>query len=157
MKRSLFALMLLLTVSAIASAQTGLEINEIFNGKYAGDPKVTQTMISGTNKFLKAHDLTVFATFKGPASKYAPIIEPMILADGAKSVGRNIRYKEGKLHYVFFMLKPIMENGAKINRFLYYLNNQPQKGNNMMVVYFEGDISQNEANALIQTMAKNVK
>ena len=49
MKRSIIAFMLLLTVSAMASAQTGLEINQIFNGKYAGDPKVTETMISGSS------------------------------------------------------------------------------------------------------------
>ena len=157
MKRSIIAFMLLLTVSAMASAQTGLEINQIFNGKYAGDPKVTETMISGSHQFLRHHVLNVFSTFKGPAVKYALIIEPLVLADGAKSIGRNIRYKEGKLHYAFFMLRPLTENGEKINRFLYYLNNLPQKGNNMMVLYLEGTISQNEANSLIQSMAKNVK
>lgn len=157
MKRSFIAFMLVLTLSAMASAQTGLEIGQIFNGRYAGDPTVTETMMSGNHQFLRRHDLNVFATFKGPSSKYASIIEPMVLADGAKSVGRNIRYKEGKLHYAFFMLRPITEGGEKVNRFLYYLNNAPQKGSNMMVVYFEGPISQSEASSLIQSMAKNVK
>lgn len=157
MKRSLITFMLMLTVTAMAFAQQDLEINKIFNGKYAGDPKVTETMISGNHRFLKSQKLETFYTFKGPADRYVPIVEPLVLADGAKSVGRNIRYKEGKLHYAFFMLRPITEGGKKINRYLYYLNNEPQKGSNIMVLYFEGSMNQSEANTLIQTLAKNVK
>lgn len=157
MKRSLITFMLMITVTAMAFAQQNLEINKIFNGKYAGDPKVTETMISGSHHFLKSHKLETFSTFKGPATKYAATVEPLVLADGSKSLGRNIRYKDGKLHYAFFMLRPVTEAGKKINRYLYYLNNEPQKGSNLMVLYLEGPLNQNEANTLIQTMAKNVK
>lgn len=157
MKRSLITFMLMLTVTAMAFAQQNLEINKIFNGKYAGDPKVTETMISGSHQFLKSHKLETISTFKGPAAKYASTVEPLVLADGAKSVGRNIRYKEGKLHYAFFMLRPVTEDGKKINRYLYYLNNEPLKEGNIMVLYLEGTLNQNEANSLIQTIAKITK
>lgn len=157
MKRSFIAFMLLLTLSAVASAQTGLNINRIFGGKYATDPRVTETLISGKHRFLRDHDLTMFATFKGPASTYASKIEPMVLSDGAKAVGKNVRYKDGKLYFAFFILSPIIEEGKKENRYLYYLNNAARNGNNVLVVYLEGKISQDEANSIIKSMAKNVK
>lgn len=157
MKRSFIALMLLLTLSALASAQTGLNINQIFGGKYASDPKVTETLISGKHRFLRENDLTMFATFKGPAATYASIVEPMVIADGAKAVGKNVRYKDGKLYFAFFILQPVTKDGNKENRYLYYLNNAARKGNNVLVVYLEGKISQDEANSIIKSMAKNVK
>lgn len=157
MKRSFIALMLLLTFTAVASAQTGLNINKIFGGKYVSDPKVTETLMSGKHRFLRENDLTMFATFKGPAATYASIIEPLVLADGAKSVGKNVRYKDGKLYFAFFILQPLTQDGKKENRYLYYLNNAAHNGNNVLVVYLEGKISQDEANSIIKRMAKNVK
>lgn len=137
----------------LASAQVPLKIAQIFNGKYASDPAVTETMISGNHEFLSKHRLSMFATFKGPADKYASIVEPLVLSDGAKPLGRNIRYKDGILTYAYFMLQPIEENGKTINRYIYYINSQPQNGKNIMVIYFEGRLDQKQANSLIQSMS----
>ena len=155
MKRYLTAVMIILTTSILAAAQTPLQISQIFNGTYASDPAVTETMMSGNHDFLKRHKLSLFTTFKGPASKYAQIVEPLVLKDGANAIGRNIRYKDGVLTYAYFMLQPIEEDGKTINRYIYYINGQPQKGKNIMVLYFEGRLRQNEANALIKAMSKN--
>lgn len=156
MKRHLTVIMLLITASLLASAQTTLQITQIFNGKYASDPSVTETMMSGRHEFLRKHRLSMFATFKGPAEKYASIVEPLVLSDGAKPLGRNVRYKDGILSYAYFMLQPYYESRKKINRYLYYINNQPQGGKDIVVVYFEGSLRQHEANSLIKSMSKEM-
>ena len=87
-----------------ASAQTGMHINNVLGGKYVSDPSVTEVIMSGEQKFVKAHGLSNLATF-GDWRPYAPILQPLVLADGAKSIGRNVRYKDGKLQYAFFMFR----------------------------------------------------
>ncbi|MCM1452167.1 MAG: DUF6108 family protein [Clostridium sp.] len=158
MKNLAISILFWLAASLLALAQEPLQISKIFNGKYASDPAVTETMISGSNEFLYKHNLTLLSTFKAPADKYAAIIEPLVLKDADKTIGKNISYKKGILHYAFFMLKPADNaRGRKINRFLYYINNQPQGGKNIMVLYFEGSLGQNGANSLIKSMSKKIK
>lgn len=135
-------------------AQGGLEINKIFNGTYASDPNVTETLISGKNKFLKSHKLTILATFKGPAATYQSRIEPLVLADGASAIGKNVRYKDGKLYFALFALRPISVGNEKRNRYIYYLNNAVNKGSSVMVVYLEGSIKEYEVSDLIRSLAK---
>ncbi len=154
MKRFIFiAIFMLLAVSRMI-AQEDLRVNGIFGGKYAGDPSVTETMISGEQRFLKNNRLTNFATFKGDAKTYAPLIQPLVLADGASAIGRNVRYMEGMLQYAFFMLKPKMVDGRKVNRYLYYLRNTNSKNPTVMVIYFDGPLSRVDADTLIKKLSK---
>ncbi|MDE5807755.1 MAG: hypothetical protein K2H76_06525, partial [Muribaculaceae bacterium] len=99
MKKILLILFILLCAALPSAAQTGLEINKIFNGRFSSDPAVTETLLSGSSKLLKKNKLTVFATFKGPAANYRSDVEKAVLADGASAIGKNVRYKEGKLYY----------------------------------------------------------
>lgn len=140
-----------------AHAQTGLEINRIFNGTFSSDPKVTETYMSGNNKFLKSHKLTVFATFKAPADTYQAKVERMVLSDGAGATGKQVRYKDGKLYFALFILKPLTEGNHKLNRYLYYLNTAADKGSSILVVYLEGRLSEQEVSELIQNIAKKSK
>ena len=153
--KSLLLLFIIIMVSALnCSAQLGLEINKIFNGAFASDPNVTETMISGNNKFLKSHKLNTLATFKGPASTYQSKIEPLVLADAAGAIGKNVRYKEGKLYFALFVLKPVTTGGIKRNRYLYYLNNAANKGSSIMVIYLEGTLKENEVSDFIRSHSK---
>ena len=149
----------ILIVIAIATvvaayAQAGLQINSIFGGKYSADSTVTETMMSGNQRFLKKHYLSTFATFKGPAAKYASVIQPLVLADGAHATGRNIRYSDGKLRYAFFILPSVERNGQTINRYLYYINNEGARKPSVIVIYFEGRIRPEKASELINSMSK---
>ena len=152
MKRLLTAILVLVAIPFGIFAQTGLEISQIFSGKYSSEPDVTETLMSGNQPFLRNHRLTTFATFKGSAAKYAPIIQPLILADGAHAKGRNVRYKDGKLHYAFLILPSIKIDGKKINRYVYYLNNSKGKNPSVMAIYFEGTINDSQAANLIETL-----
>ncbi len=145
---------ILLTTALVSQAQQGLKINQIFGGRYVSDPSVTETMLSGEQRFLRSHKLTTFATFKGDAKTYTSIIQPLVLADGAHAKGRNVRYREGKLQYAFFVLPSIESDGKKINRYLYYLNNEGTKRPSVMVIYFDGRITPDGASSLIKQLAK---
>jgi hypothetical protein len=100
MKRILSITLLLLITAIGVSAQTGLQINRIFGGKYGNDPSVTETMMSGEQRFLRANRLSNFATFKGDAKTYASIIQPLVLAEckapeiriGERTLAQAVRY-----------------------------------------------------------------
>ncbi|MCM1355146.1 MAG: DUF6108 family protein [Staphylococcus sp.] len=154
MKRLLSLLLIFISLSLGVSAQTGLEINQIFGGKYVSDPSVTETLMNGNQKFLTKHNLNTLATFRGNSQTYGPILQPLVLADGSKAIGRNVRYKEGKLQYAYFILPSITVNGKKVNRYLYYLNNENGKKPSAMVIYFDGKISRDAASELIRALSK---
>lgn len=161
MKRILIITLTLLGIIFSVSAQSDLQVGRIFGGKYGSDPSVTETMMSGEQRFLRSNRLANFATFKGDAKTYAPILQPLVLADGAKAIGRNVRYKDGKLQYAFFMLKPTTENGRKLNRYLYYITiakydkGAKESHSYVMVIYFDGQLSRQQADALIRKMSYN--
>lgn len=154
MKRYLIIAIICICAAVSASAQQDLQINQIFGGKYAGDPSVTETMMSGNQKFLRYNHLNNFATFKGDAKTYAKIIQPLVLADGNQAIGRNIKYKDGLLQYAFFMLKPITAERHRINRYIYYVYNSKATTPTVMVIYFDGQLSRNQADALVNKLSK---
>lgn len=154
MKRIVILMIALMAIGIGASAQSGLEIEKIFGGKYISDPTVTETMMSGDQAFLRSHKLNTFATFKGRSDKYVPIIQPLVVADGAHARARNVRYRDGKLHFAYYVLPPVTKDGRSINRYLCYLNNEKAKNPSVMVIYFDGAISNEKAEALIKSLAK---
>lgn len=154
MKRILLITITLIAAVLSASAQSDLQIGRVFGGKYGSDPSVTETMMSGEQRFLRSNRLANFATFKGDAKTYAPIIQPLVLADGAKAIGRNVRYKDGKLQYAFFILKPIISDGRKLNRYLYYITSTKEKKSTVMLIYFDGSLTRMQADALIRRLSK---
>lgn len=154
MKRILLITITLIAAVLGASAQSDLQIGRVFGGKYGSDPSVTETMMSGEQRFLRSNRLANFATFKGDAKTYAPIIQPLVLADGANAIGRNVRYKDGKLQYAFFILKPIIADGRKLNRYLYYITSTKEKKSTVMLIYFDGSLTRMQADALIRRLSK---
>lgn len=154
MKRIFIAFMLLAAVSSVALAQQGLKINQIFTGDYATDPAVTMTVMSGESHYLSSRHLSVLATFKGPADTYAKKLEAFVLADGAKAVGRNVRYKKGALYYAFYALPKIKHGKQELNRYIYYLNSGPAGKRKVTLVYFEGTISREKASRLIRSFGR---
>lgn len=153
--KGIIRLLILLTILVCgnASAQTGMHINNVLGGKYVSDPSVTEVIMSGEQKFVKAHGLSNLATFRGDSETYAPILQPLVLADGAKSIGRNVRYRDGKLQYAFFMLPVTIVNGKKTNRYLYYLNNPDGNKPSVMMIYFDGTLSRTDAEAVISKLS----
>ena len=142
-------LVIAMVTSFMARAQSDLQIGSVLGGKYVNDPSVTEITISGDNKFLKDHRLTNFVSFKGDAAKFAPKLQPLVLADGTQATARNVRYADGKLQYAFFMLKPTGTDRT-INRYIFYIYNSRKKPAKVMLIYMEGTLSRSEASNLIQ-------
>ncbi len=153
MKRILL-LFFTLGFALMLRAQAGLEINSLFTGNYINDPNVTETIISGKNKFLKDNRLTVLATFRGPAATYRSLVERMVLADAAQGIGKNVRYRQGHLYFGLFMLKPVMVNNVKLNRYLYYLDNSSKPNPTVLVVYLEGTLNEPQVSQFIQSLTR---
>ncbi len=155
MKHFLITLWLLMAFALSGAAQTGLNIDKIFGGKYVSDPEVTETLISGNHHYLRDNSLVTLATFKGPAAKYVPIITPLVTSDAHRATGRNVRYEHGKLYFAFLVLPPVVSKGVKYNRYLYYLDTSLNRGKNVIVVFLEGEISQDDAASLISAMTRS--
>lgn len=157
MKRSFTTLLLSIIVAIAASAQSGLYVNQIFGEKYASDPSVAVTMMSGEHRYLKKHSLSVFITFSGPAKTYASILEPLVLSDGKKALGKNVRYRKGQLYFAFYILPAVKVDGEERKRYLYYINSSGQRGgnSNVMLIYLEGTLSEQSAASLITSISNN--
>lgn len=151
MKRLFIIMLTLMTLPLIASAQSALEINQIFGGKYSSDPSVSEIIITGDSKFLKQKRLVNFATFRGKSEKFAPIIQPLVLADASRAIARNLRYKDGKLGYAFLVFPQIEFEGKAVNRYLLYVNG---KAGDLRVLYFEGYLGHNEAETLFRSISQ---
>lgn len=160
MKRLLTILLTLVVIGSVASAQTGLEINKAFGGKYAGNTDVSEVVMSGDQPYLRRHNLKSLAIFRGPAESYASILQPLVLADGAKAIARDVRYSNGKLHYAYFMLPSVETDGKSVKRYIYYLNKECANSNKrakktahtkspVILIYFEGNIGRERAASII--------
>lgn len=91
MKRFLTCLIIALAFAFTSAAQSTTNIGQIFGGKYASDPKVSETVMSGSHGWLKKNKINHLCTFKAPASKYVNILEPLVLKDGKKAIGLHRR------------------------------------------------------------------
>lgn len=156
MKRFSLFLMSLLFIGLGMFAQKNLNISKVFGGKYVTDPQVSETVMTGDHRLLRKRNLTTLATFSGPYDKYAAMLQPLVLKDGQKATGRDVRYKNGKLEYSFFILPPTTVDGKKVNRYLYYLNNESRKQNgSVILIYFDGTIDRFHAETLINSLRKD--
>lgn len=156
MKRILILITMSVVTLLAARAQDGLEIQKIFGGKYVNDASVTETIMNGDQKYLRNHRLNTLATFKGDASTYATVIQPLILADAKKATGRDVRYRNGSLQYAFLVLKPFKnKEGKAINRYLYYLRTDTKRHkNSVMVIYLEGILLRADAERVISSLKR---
>ncbi len=157
MRRLIIILAVMISVSAASVAQTDLSINKLFHGTFSSDPQVTETFMTGTSKYLKGHKLKAIASFKGPAAVYAKEVEKLVLKDGTKAIGKNVMYKAGKLNFAFYMLPPVEDGSMKYNRYIYFVNTATGKGSDVMVVYIEGRIKEEEVADLIRNMGRKSK
>lgn len=153
MKRVLLTVLLLVVVSLCVDAQTGLNIDKMFGGKYSSDPEVVETLMNGDQTYLRNKRLRALATFKG-GEKYASKIQSLVLKDGANAKSRDVRYKNGKLQYVFYVLPPIESGGEKLNQYVYYIHNMEGSKPTVMLIYASGTLSPHRAESLIQSLSQ---
>lgn len=127
---------LLITIIAVtlgmaaASAQSGLHIAGLFDGKYRDTVNGTETIIDGSALAPYKLDKYISLTVESDSESVATI-EPLVRADGRGAIDREVLQKKGVLYYAFYQLKPL---GSGTNRYILYVNRK----NKIILVYLEG-------------------
>lgn len=135
MKR-IFALVLALLACALSlSAQSGLKVEQFFDGRYKRRADATDITVSG--KQAKAYGLTLFRSIsiEGRPSDISDI-ENAVKVDGARATDKEVGTKGGRLYYGFYRLPP----RDRLNRYLFYRNStlSGHRSPGVTLIYMEG-------------------
>ena len=147
MKRTTIIILTCLLTTMAAMAQTGLNINRLFDGRYKKATGATEIIVTGS----QAHEigLTVYHSVSVTDKTQAEIIENLVVKDGAQAVDKKVEYRNGQLYYGFYTMKKMKSD----NRYIFYLNqNLARKSpkNVVTLIYMEGRASANEIKKLIR-------
>lgn len=148
--RILIIAFFLVGVDVASSAQTGLNIEELFNGQFRDDKNTTETIITGEP--LYDYNLGYYhsLTFSDAQSK-VDIIEPLVVRDGAKAVDKEVSYRGGKLYYAFYSLSPgKSKSGKNVNRYLFYLNQYAVGRDGLIIIYLSGSASREQVKNMLK-------
>ncbi len=144
MKKSVLSILLTIAFILPASAQTGLNINQIFSERYRDMKGATETILSGDRLSDAGLDLYHSITFKGHP-ELGPVIERLVASDGAKALSKEVKYKSGHLYYGFYRLT---KNG-NLNRYVLYLNGTLAGEDKIILLFLEGKASPEKIKKLI--------
>jgi len=131
--RHLFLLFVALMAALPAAAQTGLNVNALFDGRYRNNKSAVETIIKGEQ--LSKYNLTTYhsLTLTGLPDA-ATEIERLVAKDGANSLSKEVSYRQGRIYYGFYSLPDY----KGLHRYLFYLNQNLNKGNKILLIYIDG-------------------
>ena len=134
MNRQLITFVLVAFAIIAAKAQDGLNVAELYDGRYRENPNAVETIISGDG--LSQYDLDIYhgLSIRGLSADEQKKIERLVAKDGSSAVDKEVNYKGGYLYYGFYSLPP----KNKKNCYLFYLNNNMKKGDKIIILYMEG-------------------
>ena len=147
MKRITIIILTCLLTTIAAMAQTGLNINRLFDGRYKKAAGATEIIVTGVQ--AREIGLTVYHSLSVTEKNQAELVEAMVVKDGAQAVDKEVEYRNGQLYYGFYTMK----KGKRDNRYIFYLNqNLARKSpkNIVTLIYMEGFASQEEIKKLIR-------
>ena len=73
-------------------------------------------------------------------------IEPLVTRDASKAIDREVSYRDGGLYYGFYQLKP----RSGLQRYLFYLNQNRNGGNKIILIYLEGHASRDKIKEMLK-------
>ena len=147
MKRITIIILTCLLTTMATMAQTGLNINRLFDGRYKKAAGATEIIVTGVQ--AREIGLTVYHSLSVTDKNQAELVEAMVVKDGAQAVDKEVEYRNGQLYYGFYTMK----KGKRDNRYIFYLNqNLARKSpkNIVTLIYMEGFASQEEIKKLIR-------
>ncbi len=147
MKRITIIIMTCLLTTMAAMAQTGLNINRLFDGRYKKAAGATEIIVTGVQ--AREIGLTIYHSLSVTDKSQAELVEGLVIKDGAQAIDKEVEYRNGQLYYVFYMMK----KSKRDNRYIFYLNqNLARKSpkNIVTLIYMEGLASQDEIKKLIR-------
>ena len=147
MKRITIIILTCLLTTMATMAQTGLNINRLFDGRYKKAAGATEIIVTGVQ--AREIGLTVYHSLSVTDKNQAELVEGLVVKDGAHAVDKEVEYRNGQLYYGFYTMK----KGKRDNRYIFYLNqNLARKSpkNIVTLIYMEGFASQEEIKKLIR-------
>lgn len=135
-----------LTSWLTVAASGPLAVESLFDGRFRTDPRVTETIISGTS--LADYNLSSYKslTFTG-APELTPDVEKAVTRDGATARDREVSYQDGHLYYGFYALPP--RNNLK--RYIFYLNRASKSTTGKVIlIYVEGHADINQIKRMLK-------
>lgn len=142
MKHILLIIMLGLSFGH-AWAQTGLNIDSAFDGRFRSSPDAVETEISGSP--LKNSALEVYRSITLTDPALTGEIEELVIKDGADAETRQVRYIEGRLYYAYYIFKPV----DNYRRYLFFINSFLKGGKKMTLIYMAGEATPEQIKKLI--------
>lgn len=143
---------LIIIISILASlpvlAQSGLNINTLFDGRFKKDTNATELIVTGSS--AKDINLKVYHSLKVTQKSQQSLIESLVVKDGVKANDKEVEYRSGQLYYAFYTL-PATKSGH--NRYIFYLNqNLAHKApkNIVTLIYMEGKATSEQIKSLIR-------
>lgn len=154
MIKRIVSLMLLLTAVALpAAAQAGLQISKALDGRFRKARNATEIVVTGEKAReigLKAyHSLTVNGDQKAGRQ-----IESLVSSDGKKAIDKEVEYRDGRIFYGFYTLKPLTKKRPNplVNRFILYMNQnlqRPKPKDAVILIYMESEQNGSYVKSLI--------
>ena len=137
-------LIALLTITfGHAAAQTGLNIDSAFDGRFRSSPEAVETEISG--KALRNSALEIYRSITLTDPALTNEIEELVIKDGAAAETRQVRYIEGRLYYAYYIFKPV----DNYRRYLFFINSFLKGGKKMTLIYMAGEATPEQIKKLI--------
>lgn len=145
MKRFILTLIIALAWALSSYAQKGLNVAQYFSDTYRNEDTVTMVEVTGDNKKMPGIDnyrsITVLDN-----DALSESLEKAVKKDGASAKSKEVIYKKGKLYFGMYS----MGGTGKHRRYLYFLNQKAVGKDKTMLIFIEGDISEEMAKSLIK-------
>lgn len=135
--------MIMLAILAAAvqmSAQKGMNINEIFDGRYRDNDAAHEIYMSGGKLSSYGLDLYHSLTLTGMPDE-ASAIERLVMLDGRRAKDKEVIYRDGGLYYGFYVF-----DGS----YIFYLNQHRQNGDKIIVIYLQGDATPERIKSMLK-------
>ncbi len=141
----LFFVLLAAGVSTV-SAQEGLAINDLFDGRFHNDRQASENIITGSWS-LAAYKLSVYHGLTlSCGSQHMEDLERAVMADGSHAIRREVNYRDGHLYYGFYTLTQRNRN----NRYIFYINRCITGGDQAILIYLEGKASPEQVKSMLK-------
>ena len=129
-------------------AQSGLNINSLFDGRYKKNPYAADYIVTGPN--AREINLEVYHSLKVTQKEQQDLIESLVNKDGATAIDKEVQLRNGRLYYGFYTLSKTKKGR---NRYIFFLNQNLAKTspkNMVTLIYMEGKATPAQIKKLIR-------
>ncbi len=149
MKRITIIILTCLLATMAATAQNGLNINRLFDGRYKKASGATEIIVKGSQ--AQEIGLKVYHSLSVTDSSQGELIESLVVKDGAHAIDKEVEYRNGQLYYGFYTITTYKK--GRNAQYIFFLNqNLARKSpkNIVTLIYMEGSANAEQIKKLIR-------